>query len=308
MIYNIYYLEYTKELLGMNSIQLKSRAKINLSLDVLGKRLDGYHEVKMIMQQIDLYDNITVVERRDRETIQILTECEFIPKNNGNIAYRAAELIRKQYNISCGLDIYIEKNIPVAAGLAGGSSNAAAVLTGLNQLWQLKLAQKQLMELGVSIGADIPFCIMGSAAIAEGIGEKLTAVDGLKNVWMVLAKPAISVSTAEVYSRLDLSKIENRPDTLKLLKAIKERDLYTLSKNMANVLETVTERKHPIIKDLKKKMIEYQALGSMMSGSGPTVFGIFKKYEKAKAAYENLKIINRQTYLVQSYSKGNNHE
>ncbi|WP_089284160.1 4-(cytidine 5'-diphospho)-2-C-methyl-D-erythritol kinase [Anaerovirgula multivorans] len=292
----------------MNSIQLKSRAKINLSLDVLGKRLDGYHEVKMIMQQIDLYDNITVVERRDRETIQILTECEFIPKNNGNIAYRAAELIRKQYNISCGLDIYIEKNIPVAAGLAGGSSNAAAVLTGLNQLWQLKLAQKQLMELGVSIGADIPFCIMGSAAIAEGIGEKLTAVDGLKNVWMVLAKPAISVSTAEVYSRLDLSKIENRPDTLKLLKAIKERDLYTLSKNMANVLETVTERKHPIIKDLKKKMIEYQALGSMMSGSGPTVFGIFKKYEKAKAAYENLKIINRQTYLVQSYSKGNNHE
>lgn len=308
MIYNIYYLEYTKELLGMNNIQLKSRAKINLSLDVLEKRPDGYHEVKMIMQQIDLYDNITLVERRDRETIQILTECEFIPKSNGNIAYRAAELIRKQYNISCGLDIYIEKNIPVAAGLAGGSSNAAAVLTGLNQLWQLKLTQKQLMELGVSIGADVPFCIMGSAAIAEGIGEKLTAVDGLKNVWMVLAKPAISVSTAEVYSRLDLSKIANRPDTLKLLKAIKERDLYTLSKNMTNVLETVTERKHPIIKDLKKKMIEYQALGSMMSGSGPTVFGIFKKYEKAKAAYENLKIINRQTYLVQSYSKGNHHE
>lgn len=292
----------------MNSIKVRSRAKINLSLDVLGKRPDGYHEVKMIMQQVDLYDEITMIERRDREDIEIETNCDFIPKGKGNVAYRAAEELKKEFNIPWGLDIIIHKNIPVAAGLAGGSSNAAAVLQGLNQLWQLRLTKEDLMDFGVKIGADVPFCIMGGAAIAEGIGERLTAINGLENVWMVLAKPAISVSTAEVYSHLDLSKIEKRPDTNKLLKAIEEKDLYTLSKNMVNVLETVTESKYPIIKQLKRKMIEYQALGSMMSGSGPTVFGIFKKYEKAKSAYDNLKMINRQTYLVQSYSKGNYHE
>lgn len=286
----------------MNYIQLKARAKINLSLDVLGKRTDGYHEVNMIMQEVDLYDEIILTERKDREGIQILTDCEYIPKNSGNIAYRAANLLMKRYSIPWGLDIYIDKHIPVAAGLAGGSSNAAAVLLGLNQLWQLKLTKQQLMELGITIGADVPFCIMGGAAIAQGIGEKLTAIDGLRNVWMVLSKPSISVSTAEVYGSLDLSKIEKRPDMPKILKAVKERDLYTLSQSMVNVLETVTEQKHPSIRELKRKMIAYQALGSMMSGSGPTVFGVFNKYEKAKAAYTNLKIINRQTYLVKSHS------
>ncbi|SDK86086.1 4-(cytidine 5'-diphospho)-2-C-methyl-D-erythritol kinase [Natronincola ferrireducens] len=292
----------------MDKIKLKSRAKINLSLDVLGKRPDGYHEVEMIMQQIDLYDNIILVERRDKKTVDIITDCEHIPKNNSNIAYRAAEIIKKHFNIATGLDIYIQKNIPVAAGLAGGSSNAAAVLKGLNYLWQLKLSQKDLMDIGITIGADVPFCIMGGTALAQGIGEKLTPVKGLNNVWIVIAKPSISVSTAEVYSKLDLSKINNRPDTVKLLKAVADNDLYTLSKNMINVLETVTEKKHPIIKELKGKLIEYNALGSMMSGSGPTVFAVFKKYERAKSAYENLKIINRQTYLVQSYSKGNGYE
>ncbi|SES94677.1 4-diphosphocytidyl-2-C-methyl-D-erythritol kinase [Natronincola peptidivorans] len=292
----------------MSRIQLKSRAKINLSLDVLGKRSDGYHEVEMIMQQVNLYDTITLVDRRDRETIEIITDCEYIPKNNGNIAYKAAALIKETLNIPWGIDIMIEKHIPVAAGLAGGSSNAAAVLVGLNKLWQLKLTTEDLMRLGVKIGADVPFCIMGNAAVAEGIGEKLTAVKGLENIWMVLAKPSISVSTAEVYTQLDLSKIEKRPDTQKLLKAMELGELYTLSQNMVNVLETVTEKKYPIIRQLKKKMIEYHAVGSMMSGSGPTVFGIFKTYEKAKAAYRNLKIINKQTYMVQSYSKGNRDE
>lgn len=292
----------------MKSIQLKSRGKINLSLDVLGKRPDGYHEVKMIMQEIDLYDNITLVERRDREDIQIVSECSYIPKNNTNIAFKAARLLKEDFHIPWGLDIYIDKHIPVAAGLAGGSSNAATVLKGLNRMWKLNLSMEDLIKIGSQIGADVPFCIMGGAAIAEGIGEKLTAIDGLKNTWMVLAKPYISVSTAEVYSRLDLTTIDNRPDIDKVLKAIQERDLYTLCNNMVNVLETVTEKKYPIIKELKKKMIEYHSIGSMMTGSGPTVFGIFKKYEQAKSAYDNLKIINKQTYMVQSYSKGNYHE
>ncbi|AKL97137.1 4-diphosphocytidyl-2-C-methyl-D-erythritol kinase IspE [Clostridium aceticum] len=288
----------------MNKIQLKSRAKINLSLDVLRKRPDGYHEVQMVMQQIDLYDLITLIERKDKETIEIVTDCEYIPKNSGNIAYKAAELLRNHFHISQGLEIHINKRIPVAAGLAGGSANAAAVLKGLNRLWELNLSTEELMKFGVKIGADVPFCIQGGAAVAEGIGEKLTTIKGLKNVWMVMAKPSISVSTAEVYSRLDLSKITNKPDLVRLLQALEDENLYTLCKNMVNVLETVTEKKHPIIRELKKKMVEYHALGSMMSGSGPTVFGIFKNYEKAKAAYENLRIINRQTYLVQSYSKG----
>ncbi|AOY75185.1 4-(cytidine 5'-diphospho)-2-C-methyl-D-erythritol kinase [Clostridium formicaceticum] len=288
----------------MNKIQLKSRAKINLSLDVLGKRPDGYHEVQMIMQQIDLYDIVTLMDKRDTETIEIITDCEYIPRSNGNIAYKAAELLRDHFHISRGLEIHIDKRIPVAAGLAGGSANAAAVLMGLNKLWELNLSTEELMKFGVKIGADVPFCIQGGAAVAEGIGEKLTTIKGLKNVWMVIAKPSISVSTAEVYSRLDLSKITNKPKLSTLLQALKDEDLYTLCKNMVNVLETITEKRHPMIKELKKKMVEYHALGSMMSGSGPTVFGIFKKYEKAKAAYENLKVINKQTYLVQSYSKG----
>ncbi len=292
----------------MNKIHLKSRAKINLSLDVLARRLDGYHEVRMIMQEIDLYDRISLMNRQDRPGIRISTNCPYIPKNNANIAYRAADLLRKKFNIPWGLDIHIDKKIPVAAGLAGGSSNAASVLLGLNQLWDLGLTKECLMGLGATIGADIPFCINGGAAIAEGIGEKITNIDGLHNVWLVLSKPCISISTKEVYSSLDLSKIKKRPDTRKLLKAIEERNLYTLSKNMVNVLEAVSEQKYPIIRELKKKMIEFQALGSMMSGSGPTVFGIFKTYESAKAACANLRIINKQTYLVQSYCGGNNYE
>ncbi|MCC5912037.1 MAG: 4-(cytidine 5'-diphospho)-2-C-methyl-D-erythritol kinase [Clostridiaceae bacterium] len=292
----------------MKKIQLKSRAKINLSLDVLGKRPDGYHEVKMIMQEIDLYDNIILVEKRHEDSIKIISECPYIPKDRTNIAYRAAEVLKKNFDISWGVNIYIEKNIPVAAGMAGGSSNAAAVLKGLNTLWDLKLTQQQLMDIGITIGADVPFCIMGGAAIAEGMGEKLTPIEGLRNTWILVAKPSISVSTAEVYSRLDLEKINKKPDTEKLLEAMERGDLYALSHNMVNVLETVTLKQHPIIKELKRKMMEYQALGSMMSGSGPTVFGIYKDYKKAKSAKNNLAIINKQTFLIQSYSKGNKDE
>lgn len=291
-----------KEWMGMREIQLKSRAKINLSLDVLRKRADGYHEVEMIMQQIDLYDRVVLKERDDNK-ITVMSDCEFIPKDSGNIAYQAALLMQNRGNTQKGIDIYIEKNIPVAAGLAGGSSNAAAVITGLNKLWNLNLSMEELMDIGVKIGADVPFCILGGAALAEGIGEKLTPIEGLKNVWLVIAKPSISVSTAEVYGHLDLSKLTDRPNTPELLKYVEDGDLLALSRNMRNVLETVTETKYPVIKEIKNKMVEFNGLGSMMSGSGPTVFGIYKNYERAKSAYENLSILYKQTYMTQSYCR-----
>ncbi len=288
----------------MKQINLRSRAKINLSLDVIGRRPDGYHEVEMIMQQINLYDNICVRERDDKE-IKIFTNCEYIPKNVSNIAYKAADRLRRVLSISKGVDIYIDKQIPVAAGLAGGSSNAAAVLKGLNYLWDLRLSTKELMDIGVTIGADVPFCILGGTALAKGIGDKLTPIDSnIKNTWIVLAKPPISVSTGEVYGQLDLSKITDRPNTTQLVDAIKEGNIYALSGNMGNILETVTETKYNIITEIKRRMMEYNALGAMMSGSGPTVFGIYKNYEKAKSAYEHLSLFYKQTYMVQTYNGG----
>lgn len=288
----------------MKSVQLTARAKINLSLDVMKKRYDGYHEVKMIMQQIDLYDIVTLTEN-DRQTINIRTECEYIPTDEKNIAYQAAELLKEKLDISKGVDIRIEKNIPVAAGLAGGSSNAAAVLLGLNRLWDLHLTTKELMLWGVEIGADVPFCVLGGAALAEGIGENLTPIRGLENVWVVISKPSFSVSTEGIYKQLDLSKLKQRQDINVLIDAVERGDLVKLSKNMFNVLEEVTALKHPIIKQIKKKMLEYNAIGSIMSGSGPTVFGIYKNYERAKSARDNLLKLYKQTYITQSYSKSN---
>ncbi|MCD5410285.1 MAG: 4-(cytidine 5'-diphospho)-2-C-methyl-D-erythritol kinase [Clostridiales bacterium] len=288
----------------MKSIQLRSRAKINLSLDVIRKRLDGYHEVKMIMQQIDLCDTITLTENSTRR-IHIVTECEYIPSGEKNIAYIAAELLKKKLNIDRGVIIHIEKNIPVAAGLAGGSSNAAAVLCGLNELWDLRLTTKELMILGVDIGADVPFCVLGGAALAEGIGEKLTPIRGLQNVWIVICKPSLSVSTKVIYKQLDLSKLQPRQDLNMLIEMVEKGNLIKLAKNMFNVLEEVTALRYPIIKQIEKKMLEYNAIGSMMTGSGPTVFGIYKNYERAKSAHVNLLRIYKQTYIAQSYSKNN---
>jgi len=256
----------------------------------------------MIMQQIDLYDTIVLTERNDKQIV-LRSNCDYIPRDEGNIAFRAAALIRKRFNINKGIEIEIDKQIPVAAGLAGGSTNAAAVLRGLNQLWQLGLSREEMMALGVNLGADVPFCVLGGAAHATGIGESLTPVQGLKNLWLVIAKPSISVSTAEVYAQLNLSKLGERPDTKKMLELIAQNDISNLAKNMRNVLETVTEVKYPVIREIKGKMMEYNALGCMMTGSGPTVFGIYKNYERAKSAYENLALLYKQTYMVQTYCR-----
>ncbi|WP_296645631.1 4-(cytidine 5'-diphospho)-2-C-methyl-D-erythritol kinase [Romboutsia sp. 13368] len=288
----------------MKSIELKSRAKINLSIDVLGKREDGYHLVEMIMQTIDLYDIIKITENEIDE-ININSNSLDIPLNKNNIVYKAAKVLKDKFNIKSGLDIFIEKNIPVAAGMAGGSCNAAAVLVGLNKLWNLNLSEKQLQEIGLTLGADVPFCISGNAALAQGIGEKLTYIKGLpKDKSILVCKPNLFVSTKDVYQGLDLDNIKDRPDNELLIKCLEKEDIKLLSENMVNVLETVTSKMHNEISDIEKIMLDNNALGSMMSGSGPTVFGLFEKQEDAlKGKGELLKKYN-QVYVVRSSEKG----
>ena len=289
----------------MNSINLKSRAKINLSIDVLGKRReDGYHIVEMIMQTIDLYDNIQLKELNE-DTILVKSECSYIPLNEDNIVYKAARLIKEKMHIKKGIEIFIQKNIPVAAGMAGGSSNAAAVLVGLNKLWKLELSEDELRELGLELGADVPFCIAGGSALAEGIGEKLTYIDGLnEDVKILVCKPDIFVSTKEVYQSLDFENIENRPDNKLLIESLKNDDIYAVSQNMVNVLEGVTSKKYEDIQNIEKIIMKNNALGSMMSGSGPTVFGLFVNGNDAVRAKEELLETYSQVYVVTRSKKG----
>ena len=288
----------------MNSIQLKSRAKINLSIDVLGKREDGYHLVEMIMQTIDLFDKIKIFSLKE-DTIIIESNSLDIRLDSTNIVYKAADLIKKQYNIKEGVKIIIEKNIPIAAGMAGGSSNAAAVLVGLNQLWQLKLSENKLKELGLKLGADVPFCIGGQTALAENIGEKLTKIDGLsENIFILVCKPELFVSTKEIYEEIDLKIIEKRPNNKLLIQLLKENKIQQIADNMYNVLEEVTRERYPVIEEIEKIMMENDALGSMMSGSGPTVFGLYRNREDAENCKNKLLKKFSQVYIVKSHNKG----
>lgn len=287
----------------LKSIVLTSRAKINLSIDVVGKRDDGYHLVEMIMQTIDLKDKISL-EPLEEDEIIITSDSEYVPLNEGNIAYKAAKILKDKFDIKKGIKINIQKNIPIAAGMAGGSSNGAAVLVGLNKIWNLNLNQEELMDIGLSIGADVPFCIKGGACLATGIGEELVPIKGLKNTWIVICKPNFSVSTPWVYKNLNLNEIKERPDTQKLLNYIEEENIISLSKEMKNVLEEVTKKEYKAIEEIEKKMIEYGALGSMMTGSGPTVFGIFKDYKIAKNAALNLSKFYKSTFLTKTFVGG----
>ncbi|MBN2796885.1 MAG: 4-(cytidine 5'-diphospho)-2-C-methyl-D-erythritol kinase [Clostridia bacterium] len=290
----------------MDCITLKAYAKVNLSLDIVGKRPNGYHDVEMIMQQITLFDEVTLT--KIDEGISITTDCKFIPSNNSNIACKVAKDIMDTFKLNSGIHIDIKKNIPVAAGLAGGSTDAAAVIEGMNLLFDLKMSLEDMKELAVKHGADIPFCIQGGAAIARGIGEELSPIKSLDNVWMVLCKPPISVSTQEVYGQLVLDEIKMHPDTQALIDAMNSGDYRFIAKNMYNVLEEVTARNHISISQIEKKLREYGAIGSMMSGSGPTVFGIFKNYKSAHRGFKNLLKKYRQVYLVQAYDGGSTNE
>ena len=288
----------------MNSIELKSRAKINLSIDVLGKRQDGYHLVEMIMQTIDLYDIVKIKEINNNDII-INSNSSDIPLDGNNIVYKAVDLLRCTFSIEKGVEIFIEKNIPIAAGMAGGSSNAAAVLVGLNKMWNLNLSDKMLQELGFKLGADVPFCIVGNAALAKGVGEELTYIKGLpKDVSILVCKPELFVSTKEVYEGLDLDNIEIRPNNEYLIQCLINNDINSVSQNMVNVLETVTSKNYAQIKEIEEIMNENKALGSMMSGSGPTVFGLYKNKEDALKGKKELLKKYKQVYVVNSSEKG----
>ena len=243
----------------------------------------------MVMQTVNLYDYITIRKTRSPGII-LKTDLKWLPEDERNIAYRAAKLMVERYNIKEGILIDLKKRIPVAAGLAGGSSDAAAVFVGLNKLFGLKIPKKELMNLGYKLGADIPYCILRGTALAEGIGEKLTKLPPMPFCYVVIAKPNFSVSTAHVYQNLSLDNLSYHPDIEAVIKGIKTGDLDIIAKNLGNVLESVTAKEYPIINDIKKTMIEYGALGALMSGSGPSVFGLYRNKKEAQAASTELKL------------------
>ena len=268
-------------------MKIKAYGKVNISLDVVGKREDGYHLLSMIMQNIDLYDEIEV----EKQECGIILECNksYVPVDNRNLAYKAAEIFKERYDIVDGVKINIEKNIPVSAGLAGGSTDAAAVLKVMNKLFNVNATEEELMELGLKLGADIPYCIHGGTALCEGIGEIITPIKPFRDKIVVLVKPAFGVSTKEVYKNFNLEKVKQHPKTAEIINAIENDDLNFVASNMKNLLENVTLRKHKILIKIKEEMNACGAINSMMSGSGPTVFAFFDDMLKAQRCFEKMK-------------------
>ena len=289
-----------------NSIHFKAYAKINLGLDVVGKRADGYHEVRMIMQNIKLYDKISI-HIINSSKIKLQTNLPYLPSNDNNIVYKAASLLREKHNIKSGLYINLNKTIPVSAGLAGGSTDAAATLHGMNELFNLNLTLDELMDVGLILGADVPYCLMGGTVLSEGIGEKLTKLPPLPFCHILIVKPKINVSTQKIYQNFDLLKVTNHPNIDAIIQGIENNDLHQTTKYLGNVLESVTINKYPEIEKIKNTMIEQGAINSLMSGSGPTVFGIFDDSKKAKNAYYYFKVLNfeYQVFLSKPIKKTN---
>lgn len=287
----------------MKEIRLKALAKINLGLDVLRKREDGYHEVRMIMQTINMYDQI-LLTLSSKPGILVRTNVNFLPVNEDNLVYKAAKLLMDEFHIMEGIEIDLKKFIPTAAGMAGGSSDAAAVLVGVNRMFQLDLTKEDLMKRAVAIGADVPYCVMRGTALAEGIGEILTPLPAIPKCFILIAKPPINVSTKFVYTTLKADELETHPDIDGQIAAIRAGDLVGMCSRMGNVLETVTIPAYPVIGKIKAAMLECGALNAMMSGSGPTVFGIFDEEEKAKTAAEKLRREDgtRQIFLTTAFS------
>ena len=277
----------------------KAPAKINLTLDVIGKREDGYHEVEMIMTMIDLADRISF-EEIETDVIMLESNTGVVPNDERNLIYKAALLLKVKYDIKLGVKIYLDKKIPIAAGLAGGSSDAAATLRGLNRLWNLKLSEKELMTIGEEIGSDVPFCVSGGTALARGRGEKITKIKSLPPGWVVVAKLPISVSTSEVYGALKWQEIEEHPKTNEVLSAIENQDFYVITKLLHNVLEDVTFKLYPPVKHLKEQMQQFGGDGDgvLMSGSGPTVFAITNKESKVNRIYNALRGFCKEVYAV----------
>lgn len=275
---------------------VKAPAKINLSLDVLHKRDDGFHEVEMIMTTIDLADRLELT-LLDKDEVRIISHNRFVPDDHRNLAYQAAMLLKEKFHVKQGAAITIEKMIPVAAGLAGGSSDAAAALRGLNKLWGLGLSLDELAVLGAEIGSDVSFCVYGGTALATGRGEIIRQLDAPPTCWVILAKPFIGVSTADVYRKLDLSGIKH-PQTSSMIKAIENGDYELVCMHLENVLESVTLKMHPEVAQIKDQMKRFGADAVLMSGSGPTVFGLAHHDSRMHRVYNGLRGFCDQVFAV----------
>ena len=289
-------------------LSLKAYGKINLGLDVLRRRDDGYHEVRMIMQTVGIYDRIDLIYK-ETPGITVETNLYYLPDNENNLVYKAAKLLMDEFHVQKGVHIRLRKYIPVAAGMAGGSSDAAAVLFGVNKMFSLGLTTEQLMDRGVKIGADVPYCVMRGTALSAGIGEILTPLPVPPQCQVLIAKPGISVSTKFVYDNLHANELrpEQHPDIDGMMEAIKQKDLYGIADRFGNVLENVTIPAYPVIQEIKDLMLEQGAIGALMSGSGPTVFGLFTNPKAAAKAHEEMRFgagaeLAKQVYLTNFYN------
>ena len=287
----------------MYEMRLKALAKINLGLDVLRRREDGYHEVCMVMQTLSLYDRI-IIKKLEKQEIQVKTNLFYVPENENNLVYQAAQILMDECDLKQGIYIDLQKFIPVAAGMAGGSSDAAAVLYGMNRMFRLNLSQQRLMEIGLKIGADVPYCVMRGTALAEGIGEKLTPLAPMPICKVLVAKPPICVSTKFVYENLTLDKDTEHPRIDLLIEGLREGNLKKIAAHMGNVLESVTIPHYPVIAQIREEMLHYGAINAMMSGSGPTGFGLFEEEAQAQKAYQSLRegSLAKQVYLTDIYN------
>ncbi|WP_294154412.1 4-(cytidine 5'-diphospho)-2-C-methyl-D-erythritol kinase [uncultured Clostridium sp.] len=268
-------------------MKIKAYAKINIALDVVGKREDGYHLLKMIMQTVDLYDVIEIT--KTSSDIKLNCNKPYVPTDERNLAYKAAKLFKEAYKINDGVSINLTKNIPVSAGMAGGSTDAAGVLKLMNRLFNVNASDDELRVLGLKLGADVPYCINGGTALCEGIGEQITQLKPFKDKIVVIIKPPFGVSTKDVYKAFDLSKVVFHPRTEDIMRAMENDDIHFVANNMKNLLENVTLRKHRVIVNIKEAVRSYGALGTMMSGSGPTVFAFFDDMLKAQNCYDEMK-------------------
>lgn len=293
----------------MDMLNYKARAKINLGLDVCRRLENGYHEVKMVMQTVDIYDELSFRKRENSDIVLLVNSGDDLGKLEDNLIYKAARLMQEHYCLEQGVEISLKKNIPVAAGMAGGSTDAAATMLAMNEMFALGKDKKELMELALPLGADIPFCIMGGTALAEGIGEKLTPLPTPPDAALVVVKPPIMVSTKKVYQSLDLGGVEKHPDIDGMVEAIRDGDLKGIAQRMENVMETVTEVEFPIITDIKRMMTGNGAMNAMMSGSGPSIFGVFTNETTAADTAEYVKRtlqqreINAQIYVTTFYNE-----
>lgn len=286
-------------------MRLRAMAKINLGLDIIGKREDGYHEVRMIMQTIRMYD-VLEIRKKTSPGISLSTNLPYIPCDERNLVYKAAKILMDEFHVEEGLSMKLTKSVPVAAGMAGGSSDAAAAFVGVNRLFHLGLSQEELMKRAVQVGADVPYCVMRGTALAEGIGEKLTRLPDLPGCYILIGKPGINVSTRTAYENLDLNEIRRRPDIDGMICDIKNKDLYSMTGKMENVFEPGIMAKYPVIREIRDLMEKQGALKAMMSGSGPTVFGIFDDAGKMQNAARALKKsgLAKTVFATRTYKPG----